>query len=263
MPRDYTARLSNLRRRRLGPTRSAIIEELARQRTIETYERRAQAPATKYTLGSMQEVDPDYTRISFEEGDRVKEQLRSGLNAKNISATYEYQGSVPLNVHIRGYSDIDLLVLHGSVLTYDSSGARASSYTPAARTPLDYVMELRRESEGILQQRFYGANVDISGSKSISLTGGSLKRKVDIVPSHWHDTAAYQYSHEKHDREVRILDKHVPTLLANRPFMHMKRINEKDVLTGGSAKKVVRLLKNIRKDTEQQPPDCPAMKLLL
>jgi len=41
-----------------------------------------------------------------------------------ISATFEYQDSVPLNIHIRFASDIDLLVLHAAFVTVDWGGSR-------------------------------------------------------------------------------------------------------------------------------------------
>ena len=52
-------------------------------------------------------------------------------------------------------------------------------------------------------------------------------------PAPWHDTAAYQASGLKHDREIRILDKSIPVTLGTRPFMHMKKIEDKDILASG------------------------------
>lgn len=111
------------------------------------------------------------------------------------------------------------------------------------------MLNLRTSCESVLQAKFPAAKVDKSGSKSIALTGGSLRRKVDVVPSHWHDTAAFQQSRNKWDREVRILDKDAGRLISNRPFLHMQRIENKDVRTDGGAKKAIRLLKNIKRDS--------------
>lgn len=263
MAANYKDRLQNLRNRRLGlDSSSVVLDSAAALRearesysfgapsyTFEAYEQRGKEDATKYALGSMQEVDPDYTRISFEQGERVKNQLSSWLT---IPATFDYQGSVPLNIHIRGVSDIDLLVLHDGFVTLDWSGPKASSYTRCFGSVIDDMINLRSECEKILDENFPAATVDKSGAKSVSISGGSLRRKVDVVPSHWHDTASYQVSREKHDREIRVLDKTIPDTLANQPFMHMKRIEDKDLNTEGGTKKVIRLLKSLSSDCDEE-----------
>jgi hypothetical protein len=202
----------------------------------------------------MQAVDAEYTANSIKEGERVKAQLQRGLTAAGIGHEFEYQGSVPLDIHLKKHSDIDLLVLHGDVLTYDRTGPAATStgYTPVQKTALQYVLEMRGACERILVNAYPEADVDTSGSKSITLSGGSLRRKVDVVPSHWHDTADYQRTKQKHDREVNILDKSVPMTLSNAPFLHMKKIEEKEQGTFGGAKKVIRFLKTLKADSDQK-----------
>ena len=62
--------------------------------------------AVKYLVGAMEPIDPAYTRKTFEEGDRVKNQIITGLGGNGLSAEYEYQGSSVKNTHIRAYSDL-------------------------------------------------------------------------------------------------------------------------------------------------------------
>ena len=88
-----------------------------------------------------------------------------------------------------------------------------------------------------------------TGNRSIAVSGGSLRRKVDVVPSCWHDTASYQLSGAKHDREVKVFDKSLDTLISNRPFLYMKQVIDKDIRTLGGAKKAIRLLKNLKRDS--------------
>jgi len=257
MAADFKQRLHNLRQRRLGfdaLVKGAALSnlrfaEIASQ--TELYEKRAKGDALKYGLGAMQEVDNRYTAICYEEGERVRAQLASGLAESNISVTFDYQGSVPLNIHIRGTSDVDLLVLHDEFVTLDWSGSRAHTYSHSGKSVIDEMFRLRVNCEKVLPVRFPAATVNCDGSKSVRIDGGSLRRKIDVVPAHWHHTAAYQASSQKHDREICILDKSIAKTIGNRPFMHMHRINIKDNLTKGGAKKVIRLLKNLRKDSDR------------
>jgi hypothetical protein len=92
--------------------------------------------------------------------------------------------------------------------------------------------------------------VDKSGAKAISLSGGSLQRKVDVVPSHWYDTVRYQFIGLEEERAVSILVKDEGRTMDNLPFLHMKHINDKNVRTWGGTKKVIRLLKNLKNDSD-------------
>src|SRR5437667_10560551 len=73
--------------------------------------------AVKYVVGAMEPIDPAYTKKTFEEGDRVQNQIATGLLLENLTAEYEYQGSAVRNTHIRAYSDLDMLVLENRFFT--------------------------------------------------------------------------------------------------------------------------------------------------
>ena len=202
----------------------------------------------------MQAVDPDYTRISLEEAGRVKEQLRGGLSRRSIPVDFRLQGSVACDLHIRGVSDVDLLVLDDRYIHYDASGPKA--YTGGYNSPVTYdtlkaLVQLRRESESVLDDAFPKANVKKSGAKSINVSGGSLRRPVDVVPSNWFDTVAYQRTSAEADRGVHILNKDVPERILNTPFKHIQLINERDNLVLGGLKKAIRLCKNVKADAAE------------
>ena len=257
MPVDFDQRLRNLRDRRLGLTSQlskgmTAADSAGRILKEESYQKRTSGRAIKYALGAMQAVDAEYTQNSYEEGNRVLRQLQDGL-AGDISVEFKYQGSVPLDIHIRGVSDIDMLVLRNDFRTYDTTGvaARAGQYrNPLSDTPVDRMRRLRSRCETILANAYPAVDLDKSGAKSITLSGGSLRRKVDVVPSHWHDTAKYQSSHQEHERGVCILIKDEGRTMDNLPFLHIKHINDKDVVTWGGMKKSIRLLKNVRSDSD-------------
>jgi hypothetical protein len=261
MARNIYQRLDNLKARRSGTDRLQFAadsagELLRKSALTEDYQKRSAVdkPNTRYALGSMQEVTPDYTRISLETAQRVGRQLEQGLTNLRIQVEFRLQGSVPLNTHIRGVSDVDLLNIDTSQLTYFVVGARsrAGLYTnPTTRSSIDVLSALRRESERILRSAYPAVTVDTSGAKAIHLSGGSLARLVDVVPAHWLDTIAYQDSGQEHDRGVTILNKLVPTTIDNLPFLHIKRVTERDAETLGSLKKAIRLCKNVKSDAEE------------
>lgn len=262
MARDINSRLSQLQRRRQGLDRLTTLsaseqrEILAKSMYAEAYQSRAQTkPYTRYALGAMQEVGPDFTRISLEEAQRVGRQLASGLPGYGISVDFRLQGSVPANIHIRSVSDVDLLVLDIGFHTYDTSGRKSQLghyNNPISYTPLSALHVLRLHSESILKDKFPAADVDTTGGKAIRLSGGSLRRPVDVVPSHWHDTTDYQLTQQEHDRGIYIFDKKIPDNILNMPFRHIQRIHLRDIECREGLKKAIRLCKNVKADAEAE-----------
>lgn len=264
MTQDINQRLEKLRARRSGADRSTRvalaqqIEILRKQLHGEAYENRAGGkPFTRYALGAMQEVDPDYTRISIETATRVQNQLERRLPAEGLTTTYRLQGSVPLNIHIRGVSDVDLLVIATESLYYASGGVRAlrGDYSPPRRQPIDLVAELRRKSELALDAAYPAVDVDKTHPKAIKLSGGSLARPVDVVPAVWLDTAEYQLSGLEHERGVSIYHEAEHRTIDNLPFLHIKRVEDRDALTFGGLRKAIRLCKNVKADAEDGGPE--------
>lgn len=255
MARNINDRLAKLNSRRKGTDRldrlatDSQLEVLQKSLLTEGYEKRATQPYTRYALGSMQEVGPDYTRIGVETAERVGKQLQSKLS---IPVSFRLQGSVPLNVHIRAVSDVDLLTLDDRFLTYDRLGCRAHTYTTTHLTSLGALMQLRGEAEQVLKTAYPAAKVDCSGGKCIALSGGSLAWPVDVVPSHWTDCVDYQASLQEHDRGVTILNKKVPVTIENLPFLHIKRVHDRDTAVFGGLKKAIRLTKNVKNDADNE-----------
>ena len=262
MNRDIERRLKSLGTRRKGTDRigeislESISEVLAKSVQEEAYTKRAPIQKnTQYALGSMQAVDPDYTRVSLEEADRVGKQLKSGLDRKRLGVELRIQGSVAADLHIRGVSDVDLLALDARYYRYSTNGSRSKRgeyNNPVAYDTLKALVELRVEAERILKAAFPGASVKTEGPKAINLTGGSLRRPVDVVPANWYDTVDFQNSTDEADRGVEILNKDIPERILNMPFRHIGRINQRDSVSLGGMKKAIRLVKNVKQDAKEE-----------
>ncbi|KWR89954.1 hypothetical protein [Cupriavidus sp. IDO] len=248
--KDYKSRITKLRDRRQGSPSFTFDSAAGAAPIVESYEQRTRSESLKYGLGAMQEVDATYTHISGKTGERVKNQLVAGLERRGEVADIRFQGSLPLNIHIRRYSDVDLLVLPGSFLIYDCIGPLATTYCPSPLDRVEVVKKLRGDCYDILSSAFREVNIDNSGAKCIALSGGSLARKVDVVPALWYDTVEYQRTRAIEDRRVEILDLPKGILDGNFPFRYMARIEQKDRDTIGGARKAIRLLKTLKYDAE-------------
>lgn len=261
MTRDINQRLLQLRNRRdgsrgvvtAGVTMDSIFKSIP---PVESWESRGAGnqPHTRYALGSMQAVSDTYTRVSKETADRIANQLKDRLAKSGIHAEFHLQGSVPLDVHIKGVSDVDLLTLSNELYTYDPKGVvalRGGYRNPAKRTSLEVLNELRNLVESSLDDGFPAAKVNKSGAKAVKISGGSLARDVDVVPAHWSDTILYQATGMASDRGTRILDKKKQVTIENQPFRHIELIRTRCDKVGGGLRKAIRLCKNVKADSDR------------
>ena len=177
----------------------------------------------KYINQSAEEVDKRYTEISYEEGERIKNSLDKVLD--NID--FEYQGSVSNNTHIRATSDLDLLVI---LRPYD--------------VPNENLLQLKDNCHSNIKTNFPKVNIE-RGAKSLKLTGGSLRRNIDVVPSCWNEKT-------KPKKGIAILNEEENSQVINTPFYHNQLLNQKDEHCKFFYKKAIRLIKNLKADIEEQ-----------
>ena len=259
---DFENRLKSLKERRQGSRERAIFESMdsftANQailtgrdvRKREFFETLNESAGVKYAIGAMAAVDEAATKVSVREGERVADSLIKSLNSEGESVTRRLQGSVALDIHIKGHSDVDMLILVANPVSVELPKVVPNGYLPSSdpRSLLQIIRDIRAKSERMLPVNFPKANVDCSSSKCISVSGGSLAREVDVVPAIWFDTIKYQSSSQDHDRGVKIYNKSDDEFLLNFPFTHIKLVNDRDALYGGNLKSVIRLMKNMIAD---------------
>lgn len=259
---DFENRLKSLKERRQGSRERAIFESMdsfaANQailtgrdvRKREFFETLNESAGVKYAIGAMAAVDEAATKVSIREGERVADSLIKSLSSEGESVTKRLQGSVALDIHIKGHSDVDMLILVTNPVNVELPKVVPNGYLPSSdpRSLLQIIRDVRAKSERILPVNFPKANVDCSSSKCICVSGGSLAREVDVVPAIWFDTIKYQSSSQDHDRGVKIYNKSDDEFLLNFPFTHIKLVNDRDALYGGSLKSVIRLMKNMIAD---------------
>jgi hypothetical protein len=200
-----------------------------------------------YLVESMQPIDAQFTENTFKEGIRVRDQLANNLPSKYLPE-FDFQGSVTNDTHIRIHSDIDLLALNGCFISLDPGSPNSSPYGGNA---MEELKSMRSDAARLLKSNFPEVTVDASPGKSISLQGGSLNRKIDVVIGNWWDTELWKQYQVKMARGVRILDTKVSTLIHNKPFWHNYEIDTKDNKTRG-LRKVIRLLKTLKYDADPE-----------
>jgi hypothetical protein len=214
----------------------------------DNFNKKAYGESTTYALESMSEINKSYTDNTYKAVERVQNQLTKNLEQTfGIYVDYEYQGSVPTNTHIKLYSDFDLLTI---IRKFYSLEPPLVPQYPYLGDPLQDLKNLRSSSYRILDTVFDSCTVDNTGSKALTISGGSLNRKIDVIASNWYDTVNYNSSRNKILRGIQILDLSKNDRIINFPFYHIHQINEKDMQVGGNEKRMIRLLKSLKADSD-------------
>lgn len=256
--RDFTGRITN----RVNPEgmllKASLKEELSRV---------SYSDVLTFVRTAMMAVPLEYTERSIEAGRRVEEHLRTLQNKE-----FRRQGSVMTNTHIKAYSDIDVLVISTKFYSWDSldvkmllsNTERRNMYGESSITKLqnennnssyqgDDIYDLsllRTNSESILSS-FYN-QCDTSHPKAIKIRNTALNRNVDVSIACWYDDVMSIINDKGEYRGVRLYNKKLNLKeKADFPFISIKRINDKSAATNGRLKRLIRFMKNVKAELDQ------------
>ena len=213
----------------------------------EAYREAKEGENTRYALGAMQPIDPDYTANTVKQCDRVQNQLHQAFQHASLGVEFDHQGSTTNNTHVRARSDIDLLTV---VNRFHKIQPPNRPVIPYAGDTVADLRQVRRVTIAALSSAFPTATVDQSGSKSIKVDGGSLTRQIDVISCAWWHTVEYVTTHQKQWLGIAVLDDEKGEEVFNKPFLHNKRIDERDAATAGRTRKAIRLLKSLMYDSD-------------
>ena len=258
---NYSSRIEQLRSR-YNPDRTQLFENRVLSETSGLI-----GDTQKYVRMAMMAVDDEYTQKSKQAGEAAKGHLSKVLT----DVDYRYQGSVMTDTHIKGASDIDLLVLctkfnHTDISRVRSEMNNFSSHTYSELSNLrsynnrfnpyqgncySDLRTLRLQIERIMLNTY--DICDITNPKSVKITYQNLHRDVDVVTACWYDSYYYVLNGENEtDRAISIYDKDTNSDKGpDYPFLSIDRINRRSAITNGRLKRMIRFLKNVRSDSDK------------
>lgn len=237
---DYTKRLANLQNRKFD---SLLNESLISK----SFSARDLPDNVKYMVESMRPINQKYNSKTIEAADNVQTHLQNGFDL-HFNRAYRKQGSVKTFTNIKVHSDIDLLTIIDKYFYPEISNG--NNYT--ASDPHEDIKELRKQATKILKGVYQ--EVDDSHDKCISIFNKSLKRKVDIVFGFWYNTEKYEKSkganNNEYYRGIYLYKFPNGPRELDYPFAHLHQVNSKGDNTSDGSRRGIRLLKNLRADSD-------------
>ena len=146
-----------------------------------------------------------------------KVSLKEELPKYGFNPDFKYQGSVPCNTHIKYHSDIDLLVIIDKFEIFENSARIRNRYMG---DPKEDLTNLRAVCIEILKKSYSVADIE-KNSKSIKISGGSLRRHIDVVPANWYNSEKWYDTEIDYYRGIQIFDNKTKERHKNFPFLNI------------------------------------------
>lgn len=235
---DYTKRLQNIQSRKFD-------RELNESVISKSFSSRELPENIKYLAESMRQIDQKYNNKTFDAASRVQKHLQDNYKL-HFNRAYKTQGSVKTDTNIKVHSDFDLLTIIDRYHFLEPGLPNESSYNESS--PDDDIKDLRNQSIKILKGIY--DEVDTSGAKSISIFNKSLNRKVDIVFCFWYHSKKYIETKDEHFKGVYLYEFPTESKVRDFPFAHINNVNHKGTSTSDGSRKGIRLLKNLKADSD-------------
>jgi len=237
---NYNTRLQNVRNRKFdGSLNESLISK--------SFSRTDIPENIKYLLEITKPLGDDYNSKTKLAAERVKNHLEKDFDL-HFNRAYRNQGSVMTNTNIKVFSDFDLLTI---IDRYHFTGPNVPNNNPyTASNPNIDIEELRSQAIKILKAQY--DEVDDSGAKSISIFNKSLYRKVDVVFCFWYNIEEYENTKDEYYRGIYLYDFDKKEKILDYPFAHIQSVNTKGTYTYDGSKKGIRMLKNIRSDSDNK-----------
>lgn len=195
---------------------------------------------TRYILGAMQPIPVWSTNYLYQQGEGFSKNIITSIN---LPLTFHFQGSVPLNVHIKSSSDLDILFIHSEKL-YVPKVVSQYKYQYTDIDSRDVILFIKNKCIELFNQRLYDYEHNDKSVKVLKC----LAVSADIVPACWYHTQEYQLSGREEEKGVAILKEKERKILPNYPFKHIYLVKNKNIFYHDKIGKCIRLLKNIKAD---------------
>jgi hypothetical protein len=211
------------------------FDELRQETVLYDEAQKSKLPlSVQYTLEAMREIDPTYSYSLFSAVRKTQNLITQNLKQAKITVDVRYQGPHGTDTHIELFGDLDLLV----ILRH-----KGDKPTKKVENVAKFIVET------LSNTRSYN-KVDYSSRNKIYIQTQTPKCNVSITPAVWVDSNLYKKSKLEINRAIAEFDFQNKTKKIYLPFLNIARINTRDRNMKGSVKPLIRLVRNLERDTE-------------
>ncbi|MEM9895319.1 MAG: hypothetical protein AAF789_03020 [Bacteroidota bacterium] len=225
---NYSLFLENLKKRR--------YDEAIKEHVLSDGFKRSKYPdVLKYTLESMVEIDPSYAYKVYANSRRIHEKIMARFKKKGIKVDYRYQGDLKTFSNILLYGDVEIIVID-----------KLSKEKPHVA-----IKKITGELLDALKDDPSFKSVNYNDQTRIRIIASKPTCEIDLLPSVWVDSNEYIKSHNEIYRGIAEFDFKRKRVKKYLPFLNIARLNARDQRTNGNFRSLVRLLKSLKTDSEE------------
>lgn len=226
MIKDYSLLLENLLGRRYDEAlRESIVSD-----AFEEYE---YPDSIRYTLESMEEIEPSYAYKTFHLAKRIQDKISKEFEKREVHVDFRYQGPIQTETHVVLYGGVELIVL---------------AYPKKGQKPWKAVYQIAQELMDVLTKEGGYKEVNYSSKHKIKLTTLKPTCEITLLPAIWLDNAKFRTTKREIDRGICEYNLNQKTMRRYLPFLNIARINARDGKCNGGLKRMARLLRTLQRD---------------
>ena len=103
--KDYNKLLENVKNRR-------TIDLIQKSYDVsKSFSQKQYGSSITYVLEAMRPISEAYTQNTYKACERIQGHIKPGLKEQGINVSFDFQGSVLTDTHIKVYSDVDMLLI--------------------------------------------------------------------------------------------------------------------------------------------------------
>lgn len=226
MSKNYSTYIENLKGRRYD-------EVLHGPSLSNSFESTDYPDPVKYGLEAMKEIDPSYSYKLFSSFRTTQNLLAQRLKLVGKAIDVRYVGAHNTETHVELYGDLELLIV---LRKFKKASAD--------------VQGLGNEIVNILTAAQAYNSVDYSDQHRILVQLRKPQCNVVITPCIWVDSTLYKKSHLEINRSICEYNFESKKRKIYLPFLNMARVNSRSRKLSGSLKAIIRLLRSLMMDSE-------------
>lgn len=226
MNKSYSEYIESLKKRRFDDTLQQVV-------VSEDFYDESLPEVVRYTLESMQEIDPSYNHKLFSSFKRTQDLITQRLKAIDTPVNVRYQGPHNTDTHVELFGELELLVILKDVKKKPSAEVEALGNTIAS-----FLSDAQAYNK-----------IDYSDKNKIYIETRSPKAEVSITPAVWINSSLFNKTRLEINRGICEYNFSKRTRKIYLPFLNMARLNARDRKLSGSLKHMIRLIRSIIHDS--------------
>jgi len=193
-----------------------------------------------YSINTMHSINADTTEVMIELYNNLKLELSDTYDKLGLDIEFMAIGGLLNQTNTKNNNKIDILIINNGFFS-------SPSYKNNEKIFIQELVALRNFTYKHLQSLYPEAKIDDSRPLSIDFTLRPVSHNFSLYFGLWQCNTTFNPSgYFSENTSINLLNYHTLSSICCNPFKALKNLNNKDKITNGNTRNLIRLLKDIK-----------------